>query len=93
MTWIKFLCWLAGIYVSYYAAIVLWDTFARKRGSQEADAHELTFVEHIEPQLHQPEAADDLSASAMVSSGGVNLKQLFRLAQEEAVEFTRAVSF
>jgi hypothetical protein len=93
MTWIKFALWLGGIYIVYYAAIILWDTLRSGRRHVSADANELTFVEHIEPIAAGFDTEPEYHASAVVSSGGQSLKQIFNLAKEEVIEFTRAVSF
>ena len=93
MTWIKFAIWLSGIYLLYYAALIIWDIIRSGHSPVSAEAHELTFIEHVEPIRQDPEPVSEYQGSAVISSGGVNLKQLFNLAREEAVEFTRAVSF
>lgn len=93
MTWIKFAIWLGVIYLCYYTTLILWDIIRAGRSPVSTDAYELTFTEHIEPVRHEPESESEYHGSAILSSGGVNLKQLFNLAREEAVEFTRAVSF
>jgi len=93
MTWIKFAIWLSGSYLIYYTALIFWDSIRSRRSPAGSDTHELTFVEHIEPVRSEPEAVSEFHGSAVMSSGGVSLKQMFNLAREEAVEFTRAVSF
>ena len=93
MTWIKFALWLSGCYVMYYAAVIFWDLLRNGRLPATAESHELTFVEHNEPIRPETETTSEYQGSAVMSSGGVSLKQLFNLAREEAVEFTRSVSF
>jgi hypothetical protein len=93
MNWIKFAVWLSGIYVVYYLALILWDMIRSSRGRVSDEPHQLTFAEHTAPVQKDLLPAPELSASSILSSGGVNLKQLFSLAREEAIEFTRAVSF
>jgi hypothetical protein len=94
MTWIKFAIWLLGIYTCYYAALILWDQFRNKGGETQQDKHELTFVEDIVPvKSHVEESAPNGKESSVESSGGVSLKQMFNLAREEVIEYTRAVSF
>ena len=93
MTWIKFALWLSGCYLIYYAAMIFWDFIRNGHAPVSHDSHELTFVEHVEPIRPEPEPASEYHGSAVMSSGGVSLKQLFNLAREEAVEFTRSVSF
>ena len=93
MTWIKFALWLGGIYFAYYAAIILWDFLRSGHKVAVSDTHELTFVEHIEPVRAEMDTVQEFYPSAVVSSGGQSLKQIFSLAKEEVIEFTRAVSF
>jgi hypothetical protein len=93
MTWIKFALWLSGIYAAYYAALILWDFMRNGRKPVSGDTHELTFVEHIEPVRAEMDSVPEFHPSAVISSGGQSLKQIFNLAKEEVIEFTRAVSF
>jgi hypothetical protein len=93
MTWIKFALWLCGIYFTYYAAMIFWDIIRSGFSSTVSETHELSFAEHFEPIRPGAEYIKEYPASAVVDSGGVSLKQLFSLAREEAVEYTRAVSF
>jgi hypothetical protein len=93
MTWIKFALWLCGPYAFYYGGLVLWDLFRSSKLPAAEDSHELTFVESAEPQRTDTDSGTEYFPSALTSSGGVNLKQLFNLAREEAIEYTRAVSF
>jgi hypothetical protein len=93
MTWIKFALCLGSIYIAYYAAMILWDFIRAGRKPVESDSHELTFVEHIEPVRAGEDAVPEVHASAVIASGGQTLKQIFTLAKEEVIEFTRAVSF
>ncbi len=93
MTWIKFALWLSGMYVFYYAALILWDAMRGGRPAVTDDSHQLTFVEHVEPIRAEPDEETELYPSAMMSSGGVSLKQMFSLAKQDAIEFTKGVSF
>jgi hypothetical protein len=93
MNLIRFALWLSGIYLAYYLALILWDTLRSGYTPDSSGPQHLTFSEHQEavPRLLQPEA--ELAASAVISSGGVSLKQLYSLAKDEAIEYTRNVSF
>jgi hypothetical protein len=93
MTWIKFALWLSGMYVFYYTALILWDAMRGGRSPITNGSHELTFVEHVEPIRAEPDTETELYPSAVISSGGVSLKQMFGLAREEAIEYTKTVSF
>ena len=93
MNWIKFAFWIGSIYAAYYLALILWDLVINRRLPTLTASNELTFIEEFEPQRPATEIVAPVSASAMISSGGVSLQQLYLLAREEAIEYTRAVSF
>jgi hypothetical protein len=93
MTWIKFAIWLCGIYTAYYAGVLFWDYIRSGKTPAAKDAHELTFVEDFPPVKLEADSVNEYKGSSLMSSGGVSLKQMFSLAREEAIEFTRAVSF
>ena len=93
MTWLKFALWLSVLYLFYYAALILWDHLRSGRQPSGENAHELTFEEDLVPTREVPDTAPQIYDSSILSSGGVSLKQLFNLAREEAIEFTRPVSF
>jgi len=93
MNWIKFAIWLSGLYAIYYAAVILWDIARNGRSPAGPASNELTFVEHVEPARPEHEQISEYQGSAMISSGGVSLQKLFILAREEAIEYTRPVSF
>ena len=82
-----------GAYTAYYAVIILLDNLRTKSNSAAVE-HELTFIEDVQPTKSYLEYEQTPSKeSAMIFSGGVNLKQLFNLAREESVEYIKAVSF
>ncbi|QJD95954.1 hypothetical protein HH214_08735 [Mucilaginibacter robiniae] len=95
MTWFKFILWLAVIYTLYYGGLICWELLRTKRMPGE-EQHELTFVDEAVPLKTVPTGESHAAAaavSAVVSSGGVKIKDIFRLAQEEAIEYIRPVSF
>jgi len=100
MNWLHFLSWLTVIYLVYYLALILFD-YSRSHKPGAAIAGELTFSEDIMPQKieHLPDKPDSppvpapKTASAIIGSGGVSLKNLFGLCREEAIIYTRPVSF
>ena len=100
MNWLHFLGWVAGIYVLYYLALILIE-LSRSRSIKVAHSGELTFSEDILPKKieHLPDKAESppeqaaKPASATIASGGVSLKNLFGLCREEAIIYTRPVSF
>ena len=101
MNWLHFLSWVAGLYLLYYLALVLFD-FSRNR-TTKAPAHgELTFSEDLPPKkiAHLPDSTESpppiqptKPEPAIIGSGGVSLKNLFGLCREEAIIYTRPVSF
>ena len=93
MTWIKFALWLSAFYAFYYGALFLWDYLRAGKTLKVDGPHALTFVEHSDPVLAVSEPATEYYPTAVVSSGGVSLKQLFNMARDEAVVYTKAVSY
>jgi len=93
MTWIKFALWMSGIYLMYYGGLICWDFLRSGKKTGVLQSHELSFEEHVEPLKELPDKAPEIYDASVLSSGGVSLKQLFNLAREEAIEFTRPVSF
>lgn len=96
MTWINFLTWLAIFYGAYYGLLILWDQMLVRRKPGETASHELSFVEDTGPVTlvsELTELAGSGGSSSVLSSGGQRLKDIFRLAQEEAIEYIRPVSF
>lgn len=98
MNWIHFMIWLAGLYILYYLVVVLTDTALRGKTASGPASTELTFTENISPKSieHLPDKlviAEPKPGPALIGSGGVSLKNLFGLAREEAIIYTKAVSF
>jgi len=100
MNWLHFLSWVAGIYVLYYFALLLIE-LTRSRSTKVAHTGELTFsedilpkkIEHLPDKAASPPEKYEKPASATIASGGVSLKNLFGLCREEAIIYTRPVSF
>jgi len=97
MNWTHFLLWLAGGYGLYYLIVILFDLARSKRQSvASGNPHELTFSEQVTPvQLATQAAAPGNSPNKneVLGSGGVPITDLFRLAKQEAIIYTRGVSF
>jgi len=93
MTWMKFALLLSGMYLMYYGAVILWDLLRGGKNPDEKRSHELSFEENIEPVREDPDPVPQIYDSSVLSSGGVSLKQLFNLAREEVIEYTRPVSY
>jgi hypothetical protein len=101
MNWFHFLGWVAGLYLVYYLALILFD-YARSKRPKTPDSGELTFTEDIMPKKieHLPDKTESpppkqepKPGSPIIGSGGVSLKNLFGLCREEAIIYTRPVSF
>jgi len=97
MNWLHFFIWLAGLYILYYLVVILADTTLQRKTSA-LTSNELTFAENIAPRSveHLPDKTEiqkPKAQPAMIGSGGVSLKGLFNLCREEAIIYTRPVSF
>ena len=97
MNWTHFLLWLAGGYGLYYLIVIVSDLVRSKRQNiATANPHELTFSEQVTPvQLTTQTTAPIKSTNKneVLGSGGVPITDLFRLAKQEAIIYTRGVSF
>jgi hypothetical protein len=99
MTWISFLSYLCMGYAAYYLFVVLLDS--RSPPGKTGDVNPvLTFSETVEPEkitLTDVAVVDAIagypSTAASVGLGGVSIKTLFDLARQDAIQFTRSVSF
>ena len=97
MNWLHFILTITGGYLLYYAAMILYDLKTSGRAAAPIGTGELTFSETVLPQQveHLPDKTPESpkAQSAIVGSGGVTLKNLFGLCRDEAVLYTRSVSF
>lgn len=97
MNWTHFLLWLAGGYGLYYLIVILADLSRSKRQDSAGRAsHELTFSEQVTPVQLAPQANQTTQPKdkpEVIGSGGVPITDLFRLAKQEAIIYTRGVSF
>jgi len=96
MNWTHFLLWLAGGYGVYYLVVILSDLAHSKRQDLPGTAHELTFSEQVTPVQLAPQRAATAKSKdkpEVIGSGGVPITDLFRLAKQEAIIYTRGVSF
>lgn len=97
MNWLHFILWTTCIYLLYYAAMILYDLRSNNRSTAVSSLNELTFSETVKPQQieHLPDKAPDQPKTqpGIIASGGVTLKNLFGLCRDEAVLYTRSVSF
>jgi hypothetical protein len=96
MNWLHFLYWTAGLYTLYYLAVILLDN--TRKGEVKTISNELSFSETVIPQKieHLPDKPKEILsriAPPIIASGGVSLKDLFGLCREEAIVYTKSVSF
>lgn len=100
MNWITFLSWTTSLYLVYYLSLILYD-YSCNKSLAPTDSGELTFTEDIAPKkaglvpevTESPPATPAKPGPAIIGSGGVSLKNLFGLCREEAIIYTRPVSF
>jgi hypothetical protein len=97
MNWTHFLLWLAGGYGLYYLIVILTDLARSKRQDvASGNPHELTFSEQVTPVQLAAQAVQPTKSpnkNEVIGSGGVPITDLFRLAKQEAIIYTRSVSF
>ncbi|TWI15677.1 hypothetical protein [Sphingobacterium siyangense] len=106
MNWIQFVLYLSTVYLGYYGLNLLYDLFYLKDpGSKIKNAKkgEITFPEFYSPvqvELPDEEIQEDnfenvevISSGPIESSGGVSIKELFSLAQNDLIEYTKAIAY
>ena len=107
MNWTHFLLWVAGIYALYYLVNILIDVAGGGNApAAKSLTNELTFSENVQPRVlhHEPEtktmqkgagkpASGKRYEPEMIASGGVPISDIFNLARQESIIYTRSVSF
>lgn len=97
MNWTHFLLWLVGGYGLYYLVVILSDLArAKRQGVVSGHPNELTFSEQVTPVQPATQAVQPTKSTnnpEVLGSGGVPITDLFRLAKQEAIIYTRGVSF
>ena len=96
MTWIKFICWLSGLYAFYYVGNILFD-LSRNRKAGGEEALELTFEQFAPQKVEveekpQPKLPEKV-LPPVIDSGGLRLKALFAAAKAETIVYTGGVSY
>jgi len=90
MNWLHFCLWVCGIYMLYYLTIIFMD-LARARAPAGTPVNELSFSPEV---LKTAEPVSRAKPQpSMIASGGRSLKETFRLARQDMLVYTRAVSF
>ncbi|WP_312362445.1 hypothetical protein [Sphingobacterium sp.] len=106
MNWTQFLLGVIAIYGIYYALNVLYDLFIQRRAPRTVDdGHELTFDENSPPERvvsdpskkeHELIITDGkpiISSGPLQSTGGINLKELVSLVQNDIIEYTKTIPY
>lgn len=100
LNWVTFLTITGAFYLCYYLALILTDALFAKRFHLEQDEIPvLTFTENPLPEkvsledLKNKTSGPNGSRPASIGLGGVSLHDLFVLARQDAIEYTKSVSF
>lgn len=100
---------LSGAYFFYYAVNLLFDYSGSGRrvadgtdlvaiGLSSSDLPRKVEIGDMDPGFSEidyfvGEGDGDVADSPIVSSGGISIRELFELARDESIEYTRSVSF
>jgi len=88
-----------GCYLCYYLALILTDAlFSKSFQAEKNEIPVLTFTENSPPEKVSLEdfktgGAVTESGPASIGLGGVSLQNLFVLARQDALQYTKSVSF
>lgn len=106
MNWTQFLLGIIVVYGIYYALNVLYDLFIHRRAPRKVDGgNELTFDEDSPPErvISNPPKIENepivknrksfISSGPLQSTGGINLKKLVSLVQNDVIEYTKAIPY
>lgn len=106
MNWTQFLIGLAAIYGIYYALNLLFDLFVHRRAPATGDrGNELVFPDDPPPERVIPDPSINereptvgggkpvISSGPLQSTGGINIKELVSLVQNDLIEYTKAIPY
>jgi hypothetical protein len=106
MNWTQFLLGISAVYGIYYALNVLFDLIVHRRAPRVPDGgNELTFDEDSPPEKvipEQPKSKSErmvtegkpvISSGRLQSTGGINLKELVSLVQNDVIEYTKTIPY
>lgn len=106
MNWTQFLLGIIVVYGIYYALNVLYDLFIHRRAPRLVDGgNELTFDEDSPPErvISNPSKTENepiikegkslITSGPLQSTGGINLKELVSLVQNDVIEYTKAIPY
>lgn len=106
MNWTQFLLGVIAVYGIYYALNVLYDLFIHPRAPTTGEGgNELVFDEDSPPEkvvsgpsetAREPMVKDRksvISSGPLQSTGGISIKELVSLAQNNVIEYTRTIPY
>lgn len=106
MNWTQFLMGVTAIYGIYYALNVLLDLFIHSRvPKMDNRGNELVFEEDSPPERVTAEPSEPekepmpkvvksvISSGPLQSTGGINIKELVSLVQNDLIEYTKAIPY
>jgi len=101
MNWTEFLIAITGIYFFYYGTNLVYDLLLPTGVSRPEQEHqELVFnVETVPIDVGPKDAGQEnqsrsvISSGTLSSTGAVNIKQLFALAQSDLIQYTKAIAY
>lgn len=106
MNWTQFLLGVIAVYGIYYALNVLYDLFIHRRAPTTGDGgNELIFDEDSPPEkvaskpsktAREPMVTDGksvISSGPLQSTGGITIKELVSFAQNNVIEYTKAIPY
>ncbi|WP_313157476.1 hypothetical protein [Sphingobacterium multivorum] len=106
MNWIQFTLYLSTLYLGYYGLNLMYDFYRNNKPGNElknVSNGEISFPEfHSSTKVDLPEEdilddsfenAGAITSGPIESSGGVSIKELFSLAQNDLIEYTKAIAY
>jgi len=109
MNWTQFLLSLAAVYALYYLLNIVFDLLrSRAQPSADGEQDELVFSEEHQPQEvgtdpppvsdqqtqdAEPKSRQAISSGPLQTTGGVSIRQLLTLVQDDLIEYTKAIPY
>lgn len=100
LNWLTFLTITSAGYFCYYLALIVTDAmFSKKINAEKDEIPVLTFTEFSLPEKVSLEDFKSNNKSgvatepASIGLGGISLQNIFELARQDAIEYTKSVSF
>lgn len=106
MNWIQFTLYLSTLYLGYYGLNLMYDFYRNNKLGNEPknvrngeisfpEIHPSTKVELPDEEIPNDNFENDgaITSGPIESSGGVSIKELLSLAQNDLIEFTKAIAY